>query len=87
MEMSGRSVGLEGRSELLGGRTDTTMGKGEFQLRVMELSHRHTSAVLGRHGSGTDDLDGLAAGAMTTSHIGVCNDKNRGKNMNKIYDH
>ena len=71
MEMSGGSVGQEGRSELLGGRADATMGKGEFQLRVMELGHGCASAVLGRHGGSADDLDGLAAGAMTTSHIGV----------------
>ena len=71
MEMSGGSVGQEGRSELLGGRADATMGKGEFQLGVMELSHRCASAVLGGDGGSADDLDGLAAGAMTTSHIGV----------------
>jgi hypothetical protein len=71
MEMSGRSVGQEGRSELLGGRTDATVGKGEFQLGVVELSHRCALAVLGGHGSSADDLDRLAAGAMTTSHVRV----------------
>lgn len=71
MEMSGGSVGQEGRSELLGGRTDATVGKGEFQLGVMELGHRSTLAVLGGDCGGADDLDGLAAGAMATSHIGV----------------
>lgn len=71
MEMGGRSVGQEGRSELLGGRTDAAVGKGEFQLGVVELSHGHTLAVLGGHGGGADDLDGLAARAVATSHIGV----------------
>lgn len=71
MEMSGRSVGQERGSELLGGRADATVGKGKFQLRVVELSHRSTLAVLGRDGSSADDLDGLAARAMTTGHVRV----------------
>lgn len=73
MEMSGGSVGQEGRSELLGCRADAAVGEGELQLGVVELSHRCTSAHLGRHGGSANDLDGLAAGAMTSGHVRVCN--------------
>ncbi len=66
------SLGQVQWSQLSGRSTNDAVSKRELELGVVELEGRNTLAVLGSDGGGSDDLDGLVAGSVTTSHVAIC---------------
>ena len=71
LEVGAGSVGNKGAAELLGGWAHDAVSKRESDLGVVELSGRHTLAVLGSNCGSANDLDGSIASTVTTSHVVV----------------